>query len=84
MILGITPARGGSKRVPRKNVRTICGKPLIAWTIGAAQKSKRIDKYIVSTDDSEIALFAVVQSAGFSKGIAPIFNSLSTPDALRV
>jgi len=55
MILGITPARGGSKAIPRKNIREICGKPLIAWTIDAALKSKLIDQYIVSTEDEEIA-----------------------------
>lgn len=53
-ILGITLARGGSKNVPRKNIRSICGKPLIAYTILEALKSKYIDRYIVSTDDKEI------------------------------
>jgi len=55
MILGITPARGGSKGIPRKNIREICGKPLIAWTIEAAKKSKLLDRYVVSTEDEEIA-----------------------------
>lgn len=55
MILGITPARGGSKGIPRKNVRPICGKPLIAWTIEAAKSSKLLDQFIVSTEDVEIA-----------------------------
>lgn len=55
MILGITPARGGSKEIPRKNIKIIAGKPLIAWTIEAAMKSKLIDRYIVSTEDEEIA-----------------------------
>lgn len=54
MILGITPARGGSKGIPRKNIKEIAGKPLIAWTIEAARKSKLLDKYIVSTEDEEI------------------------------
>jgi CMP-N,N'-diacetyllegionaminic acid synthase len=54
-ILGIIPARGGSKRLPRKNIRILCGKPLIAWTIEQAKKSDYIDKLIVSTDDEEIA-----------------------------
>ncbi len=54
-ILGITPARGGSKRVPRKNARKICDKPLIAWTIEAAKQSKNLDHYVVSTEDKEIA-----------------------------
>lgn len=55
MILGITPARGGSKGVPKKNLKPLCGKPLIAWTIEAALASRRLDRYIVSTEDNEIA-----------------------------
>lgn len=54
-ILAIVPARGGSKGIPRKNVKEIGGKPLIAWTIEAAQKSKYIDHLVVSTEDHEIA-----------------------------
>jgi CMP-N-acetylneuraminic acid synthetase len=55
MILGIIPARGGSKGVPRKNIKPIAGKPLIAWTIEAARKSKLLDRFVVSTEDTEIA-----------------------------
>jgi len=55
MILGITPARGGSKAIPRKNIKEIYGKPLIAWTIESALKSKLLDKYLVSTEDKKIA-----------------------------
>jgi len=54
-ILGITPARGGSKSIPKKNIKEICGKPLIAWTIEAAKKSRLLDRYVVSTEDKEIA-----------------------------
>ena len=54
-ILAVIPARGGSKGVPRKNIIHLCGKPLIAYTIDVAAKSKLIDAAIVSTDDSEIA-----------------------------
>jgi len=54
-ILGITPARGGSKGLPGKNIKDLCGKPLIAWTIEAAKKSKLINKYVVSTEDKKIA-----------------------------
>jgi len=53
-ILGVIPARGGSKGVPRKNVRTVGSKPLIAWTIDEAKKSKYIDRLILSSDDDEI------------------------------
>ncbi|MFH1140036.1 MAG: acylneuraminate cytidylyltransferase family protein [Pseudomonadota bacterium] len=55
MILGIIPARGGSKGIPRKNIKPICGRPLIAWTIMAAQKAKLLDRFVVSTEDAEIA-----------------------------
>jgi N-acylneuraminate cytidylyltransferase len=55
MILGVTPARGGSKGIPQKNIKCICGKPLIAWTIEAAKESKLLDRFVVSTDDEEIA-----------------------------
>ena len=57
-MLAIIPARGGSKRVPRKNVLPFNGKPMIAWTIEAALASGRFSKVIVSTDDEEIAAVA--------------------------
>ncbi len=52
--LAIIPARGGSKRLPRKNILSLCGKPLISWSIEAGLKSKYIDKVVVSSDDTEI------------------------------
>lgn len=58
MKLCVIPARGGSKRIPRKNIKPFCGKPMIAWSIEAAIKSNCFDKIIVSTDDDEIADFA--------------------------
>ncbi len=54
-ILALIPARGDSKRLPRKNALSLAGKPLVAWSIDAALKSKYIDDIIVSTDDNEIA-----------------------------
>ena len=54
-VLAIIPARGGSKGVPRKNIKNLCGKPLITWTIEEALKSKYIDRLVVSTEDEEIA-----------------------------
>jgi pseudaminic acid cytidylyltransferase len=54
----IIPARGGSKRIPGKNVKDFCGKPIIAYSIEAALKSKLFDEVMVSTDDSEIARIA--------------------------
>jgi len=56
--LALIPARGGSKGVPRKNVRPLCGRPLIAWTIEAALGSGYIDRVVVSTEDEEIAAIA--------------------------
>lgn len=55
MRLAVIPARGGSKRIPRKNIRPFGGKPMIAWSIEAALQSGCFDHVIVSTDDAEIA-----------------------------
>jgi len=54
-IISIIPARGGSKGLPGKNIIPLGGKPLIAWSIEAAQKSKIIERVFVTTDDEEIA-----------------------------
>jgi CMP-N,N'-diacetyllegionaminic acid synthase len=54
-VLTLITARGGSKSVPKKNVRVVAGKPLIAWTIEAAISCSNLDRVIVSTDDEEIA-----------------------------
>lgn len=54
-ILAIVPARGGSKGLPGKNIRPLCGKPLIGWSIEHAQKSKYVDDIFISTDSREIA-----------------------------
>ncbi|MDR0138028.1 acylneuraminate cytidylyltransferase family protein [Metabacillus idriensis] len=53
-ILAIIPARGGSKGVPGKNIRPLAGKPLLAWTIEEAKKSRYIDRLVLSSEDSEI------------------------------
>ena len=55
MRLAVIPARGGSKRIPRKNIRPFHGKPIIAWSIEAARESGCFDRIVVSTDDEEIA-----------------------------
>jgi N-acylneuraminate cytidylyltransferase len=60
--IAIIPARGGSKRIPRKNIREFCGKPMIAWSIEAIRKAGVFDAVVVSTDDEEIA--TVAQSLG--------------------
>ena len=62
MKLAIIPARGGSKRIPRKNIRVFCGKPIIVWSIEVALASGCFDRVVVSTDDPEIA--AVAQAHG--------------------
>lgn len=63
MRLAIIPARGGSKRIPGKNIKPFCGKPMIAWSIAAAQLSECFDRIIVSTDDAEIAQVAQAHGA---------------------
>jgi pseudaminic acid cytidylyltransferase len=55
MKLAVIPARGGSKRIPRKNIRPFHGRPIIGWSIAAAQDSGCFDRIVVSTDDAEIA-----------------------------
>lgn len=55
MKIAVIPARGGSKRIARKNIKNFCGKPMIAWSIEAAKASQLFNRIIVSTDDVEIA-----------------------------
>lgn len=87
-ILGIVPARGGSKRVPRKNLREVAGRPLIAWTIEQGRASRYLDRLIVSTEDEGVA--AVARECGgevpflrplelatdSASGMAPILHAL--------
>ena len=63
MKLCVIPARGGSKRIPRKNLREFCGKPMIRWAIDSAFASGLFEKVIVSTDDDEIAQIALAANA---------------------
>jgi len=58
MTIAIIPARGGSKRIPRKNIRPFCGQPMIGYAIAAAQSSGCFEHIVVSTDDAEIAAVA--------------------------
>lgn len=55
MRLAILPHAGGSKRIPRKNVRPFCGRPMIVWPLAAARESGLFDRILVSTDDADIA-----------------------------
>jgi CMP-N,N'-diacetyllegionaminic acid synthase len=84
-ILGITLARGGSKSVLKKNIKPICGKPLIAYTISEALKSKYISRYIVSTDDEEIG--SVAQNFGadvpFIRPAELATDTASSADAIK-
>ncbi len=61
-VLGIITARGGSKSIPRKNIKSFAGKPLLAWTAEAGLKSGVLDRFVISTDDEEIA--EVARNAG--------------------
>ncbi len=86
--LGLIPARGGSKGIPRKNVLPIAGKPLIAWTIDAALTASAIDRVVVTTDDPGIAQVAIAYGAQVpflrpaelacddTPGIAPVLHAL--------
>ena len=63
--LAIITARGGSKRIPKKNIREFCGKPILAYSIEAALASGLFDHVMVSTDDEEIAQIAEKYGAAF-------------------
>jgi N-acylneuraminate cytidylyltransferase len=73
--LAIIPARGGSKRIPRKNIKDFLGKPIIAYSIAAALKSNLFDEVMVSTDDQEIAEIAIKYGAGI-----PFMRSMDNSD----
>lgn len=57
-VIAVIPARGGSKSVPKKNIKPLAGEPLLAWSVAVAQKVPAVDRVIVSTDDDEIASVA--------------------------
>ena len=73
MNVAIIPARGGSKRIPRKNIKSFLGKPIIAYSIIEALKCGLFDEVIVSTDDEEIANIAIKYGAR-----VPFFRSADT------
>ena len=64
-IITVIPARGGSKRLPGKNTKNLCGKPLISWTIEAAKESKYLDKVVVTSDDNSIFEIASAHNVSF-------------------
>lgn len=79
-VVAVVPARGGSQRVPEKNIREVGGKPLVAWSIEAAQETAAVDRTIVSTDDDEIA--AVAREFGAEASDRP--PELAADDALVI
>ena len=83
MIIGVIPARGGSKGIRKKNIKEIAGKPLLVWTIEAAGKSKLLDDVVVSTDSEEIAQVAkenhcavIMRSPEFATDTSPIIDTI--------
>ena len=82
MIVGLIPARGGSKGVPGKNIKMIYGKPLIVWSIERALESKLLDKVVVSTDSHEIAKIA--RDAGAEVLMRPAELATDTASTLDV
>jgi N-acylneuraminate cytidylyltransferase len=79
-VLGLIPARGGSKSIPRKNLRPVAGRPLIAHSIEAARASRTIDRIVVSTDDDEIAQTALGLDAEVPFARPPDLAKDDTPD----
>lgn len=82
--LAIIPARGGSKRLPRKNILELAGKPLIAWSIEASLQSKYIDNTIVTSDDDEILSISKKFGSNILKRPEKLANDLTnTFDAIK-
>lgn len=89
MTLALIPARGGSKGIPRKNIRPLAGKPLIAWTIEAAMATPGIERVVVTTEDDEIAAVArewggdvpfmrpAELASDEAPGIAPVLHAIA-------
>jgi CMP-N-acetylneuraminic acid synthetase len=87
-LLALITARGGSKGIPRKNIRPFCGKPLLLWTIDVALMAPSVDRIVVSTDDPEIAELAlsvgaevpflrpVELASDTASGMAPVLHAL--------
>lgn len=82
MRLGVIPARGGSKGVPRKNLRPLLGRPLIAWSVDAARQSALLDRFVVSTEDEEIADVARREGADVLPRPAALATDTATTKAV--
>lgn len=83
-VLAVIPARGGSKRLPKKNLLDLAGKPLVAWSIEAAQKSRYVDTIVVSSDDEELlelartmGVIALKRPAELASDTASSFDAVS-------
>lgn len=85
MVLGVIPARGGSKAVPRKNLRVLAGKPLLQWTAEAALASRLLDRLILSTDDDETAKvgISVGLEVPFRRPFSAASDTASAADVIR-
>lgn len=77
--VAVIPARGGSKRVPRKNVRLMSGRPLVAWAVATALAAHSVDRVVVSTDDAEVAEAARAAGAEVPFVRAPELSDDHTP-----
>ena len=75
MKLCVIPARGGSKRIPKKNIKNFCGKPIIAWSIQTAKESKCFDKILVSSNNKRILNIANKYGASTLKRSKKLSNS---------
>jgi CMP-N,N'-diacetyllegionaminic acid synthase len=83
-VLGVIPARGGSKRVKKKNLRHLCGKPLIQWTIEAAQQAKSLTNWAVSTEDYEIGQVSVNLGAYVVSRPEELADDLASSDSVAL
>ena len=83
-VIAVIAARGGSKGLPRKNVRMVGGRPLVAWPVLAARGSRIVDRVIVSTDDPEIADAARRKLVASCHFIRPAESSSDTASSMSV
>ena len=82
--LGVVPARGGSKRIPNKNLRPLAGKPLIQWTIEAAEQAESLTDWIVSTEDYEIGRVASSLRAYVIRRPEELADDLASSDSVAL
>ena len=83
-VLGVIPARGGSKRIPRKNLRPLCGKPLIQWTFEAANAATSLTSLVVSTEDEEIRDVALSLGCYVIRRPDELAEDLASSDAVAL